>query len=99
MDKQADKMLGSHLPREVTKLVVRGNMPLVKAWRIHLGIPLGVAAEKSGLDAQVIAVMEKNENSLSEELKKVAHALGVEVDLLVDLDPSGELTEFLSFNS
>jgi hypothetical protein len=87
MDKQTEEKIISHLPREVTKLVIRGNMPLVKAWRIHLGIPLGVAAEKSGLHADVIAWMERNDNILSEELKKVAQALGVNVDLLVDLDP------------
>lgn len=62
-------------------------MPLLKAWRIHLGIPLGVAVEKSGLGADILADMERNENSLSEELKRAARALGVDVSLLVDVDP------------
>jgi hypothetical protein len=87
MNAQIEKVTPSDLPLQVTKLVVKGNMPLLKAWRIHLGIPLGVAAEKSGVNANILAGMERNENSLTEELKKVAQALGVNVDLLVDSNP------------
>lgn len=87
MEDQAENNIINHLPREVTRLVIRGNMPLLKAWRIHLDIPLEDAAEVSGLSAEIIASMEKNENFKSEELKRLALALGVEVDLLVDLDP------------
>jgi len=87
MENQPDGNYITHLPREVTKLVIRGNLPLLKAWRIYLGISLRDAAEKSGLDADFFSVMENNENMFSEELKKIAQALGVNVDLLVDIDP------------
>jgi len=87
MENQLDEIIITHLPREVTKLVIRGNMPLLKAWRIYLGISLRDAAEKSGLDTDFFAGMENKENMFSEELKKIAQTLGVDVDLLVDIDP------------
>jgi len=93
MDSQTEKIRFSHLPRQVTSLVIKGDMPLLKAWRIYLGMPLAETAEKSGLDAYIIADMERKDNLLSSDLRKIAQAMGVEVDLLVDIDPIKDLPD------
>lgn len=80
-------MIISHLPEDVVQLVVRGNISLLKAWRIHLNVKLADIAVKSGLDETTIEEMESKDNFFSEDLKKVAFALGVDVNLLVDIEP------------
>ena len=71
------------IPAEIVKRMLAGENP-VRLWRQHRGQSARDLAEKTGLSAAYISEIEtgKKDGSVS-AVKKIAQALGVEIDDLV----------------
>ena len=73
------------IPHEVVGLVIKKDINLAKAWRIHLGLTQAEVAKRAKISQAALSQMEKNENSLrSSTLKKLANAMGISVEQLRD---------------
>ena len=72
------------VPHEVVKIAVERDCSLVKAWRLHLGLSVEEVAEKAGLSVEDVRSLEESLNKPSEKLERIAKALGVSVEQLVD---------------
>lgn len=71
------------LPHEVVGLHVIQGMSLVRAWREHLGLTQDDVARRMGVSRPAYAQMEsKAARPRVATLKKIAEALGVELDQL-----------------
>ncbi|MBU0676174.1 MAG: helix-turn-helix domain-containing protein [Proteobacteria bacterium] len=71
-------------PNEVVKANVRGET-LVKAWRGYFKLTQKELAEKAGMKQSALARLENgNSNPRKATLKKIAEALGIELDQLFD---------------
>ena len=73
------------IPHEVVELVIRQNMPLVRAWRLYKDITIEEVAQISDLKTYEIEELEAADNQLSSKLEKVASGLKLDVEQLVDL--------------
>ncbi len=72
------------IPHEVVGLAVENDWPLLKAWRKYLGLTQKELAERAGVSLSVVSRMERSFNRRSETLKKLADAMGLSVEQLVD---------------
>ncbi len=71
-------------PNEVVKANVRGET-LVKAWREYFKLTQKELGEKSGMKQSALARLENgNSKPRKSTLKKIAEALGIELDQLID---------------
>lgn len=71
-------------PNEVVKANVRGDS-LIKAWREYLNLTQAELASKAGMKQSALARLETNTtNPRKSTLLKLAEALGVTVDQLID---------------
>jgi predicted transcriptional regulator len=71
-------------PHEVVKANVRGET-LVKAWREYFELTQKELAEKAGMKQSALARLENgNFKPRKSTLKKIAQALGIELDQLID---------------
>ncbi|MEW6521375.1 MAG: helix-turn-helix domain-containing protein [Thermodesulfobacteriota bacterium] len=71
-------------PNEVVKANVRGET-LVKAWREYFKLTQKELAEKSGMKQSALARLESgNSKPRKSTLKKIADALKIELDQLID---------------
>ena len=76
-------LLRATLPHEVVEANVLHHVPIIKAWREHLGMTQEQLAEKSGMKQSALARLESgNGKPRSSTLAKLAAALGVRSDLL-----------------
>jgi transcriptional regulator with XRE-family HTH domain len=73
------------IPQDVALMVVRGNMPLVKAWRIRLNMTVEEIAAAAGMLPDEVSGFEKRENVFSSPLLNVARAMNLDVDQIVDI--------------
>ncbi|MHB8810354.1 MAG: helix-turn-helix domain-containing protein [Desulfobulbaceae bacterium] len=73
------------IPQDVALMVVRGNMPLVKAWRLRLNMTVEEIAAAAGLLPDDVTGFEKKENSYSFHLMNVARAMNLDIDQIVDI--------------
>lgn len=74
---------GERIPHELVKKIVGGENR-VKVWREFRGLTQKELAEKTGTAQPFIAQMEKGErNGTGKTLKKIAEALGLDVDILI----------------
>lgn len=74
-----------YLPDEVVRLSTLEGRSLVRAWREHLGLTQCEVAARLGVSQSAYAQMERPAaNLLHATLKKLAAALGVEVEQLAD---------------
>lgn len=71
------------IPAEIVNRILAGESP-VRVWRQHRGLSARDVAEKTALSAAYISEIEtgKKDGSVS-AMKKIAEALGVEIDDLV----------------
>ena len=71
------------IPAEIVKRLLAGENP-IRLWRRHRSLSARDLAEKTGLSAAYISEIEtgKKDGSVS-AMKKIAQALGVEIDDLV----------------
>ena len=71
-------------PNEVVKANVRGKT-LIKAWREYFGLTQHALAEKAGMKQSALARIENGHSTPRETtLQKIAKALGVELEQLID---------------
>lgn len=70
-------------PNDVVKANVRGDS-LIKAWREHFGLTQTDLAEKAGMKQSALARLEKAGNPRTSTLKKLAEALNITVEQLID---------------
>lgn len=73
------------IPKDVALMVVRENMPLVKAWRIRLNMTVEEIAAAAGMLPDEVVGFEKRENIYSHQLLNVARAMNLDVDQIVDI--------------
>jgi predicted transcriptional regulator len=73
------------VPREVAEKAILEDMPLIKAWRLHLGLTQKEVAKKAGITQAALSQMERAENTnRTATLEKLALALGVSVAQVQD---------------
>ena len=71
-------------PNEVVKANVRGDS-LIKAWREYLNLTQAELASKAGMKQSALARLETNTaNPRKSTLLKLAEAMGITVDQLID---------------
>lgn len=72
------------VPHEVVGMVVKNNWNLVKAWRKYLRISQKDLASKAGVSQSAISQMERSCNLRDATIEKLAAALGIDPELLID---------------
>ena len=73
------------IPHEVVELVIKKNVNLVRAWRMHLGLTQNEVAKRVGITQAALSQMERTYNEHhTATLKKLADAMGILVDQLTD---------------
>jgi DNA-binding XRE family transcriptional regulator len=72
------------IPHEVVGMLVEKEWNLVKAWRKYLGISQKVLAKKAGISQPALSQMERSDNLRDTTLEKLALAMGLKPELLVD---------------
>lgn len=71
------------LPHEVVVMHIQDQMPLIRAWREHLGLSQREVAGRMGISQAAYAKMEKpGATARVVTLKKIAAAMGVEWEQL-----------------
>lgn len=81
---EGDKALSTGIPQEVVEAHVLSDVPMIRAWREHIGITQGELAARMGVSQAAVAKLEKpNAKSRVATLKKVAEALGISLTQLV----------------
>ncbi len=72
------------IPHEVVGLGIENGWNLVKAWRKHLGLSQKELAKRAGISQPALSQMERSDNLRDRTLEKMAVAMGLAVDHLVD---------------
>jgi ribosome-binding protein aMBF1 (putative translation factor) len=68
------------IPQAVVEANVLRDVPLVRAWREHLGLTQETVAERAGMKQPALARLERGESRpRTATLKRLAEALGVTV--------------------
>jgi len=73
------------VPQEVAEKAILNEMPLIKAWRLHLKLTQKEVAEKAGITQAALSQMERAENTnRTATLEKLAAAMGLDVEQVKD---------------
>lgn len=73
------------VPHEVAEKAILEDMPLIKAWRIHLGLTQNDVAKKAGITQGALSQMERAENSnRTTTLEKLSVAMGLSIEQVRD---------------
>jgi len=72
------------IPHEVVGFVVKNGWNLLKAWRKYLGLTQKELAERAGITQSALSQLEKRKNHRTETLEKLAKAMGLNVEQLID---------------
>lgn len=72
------------IPHEVVGLVVENGWNLLKAWRKYLGMSQKELAAMAGISQPALSQMERANNPRSATLEKLAMAMGIDKELLID---------------
>ena len=72
------------IPHEVAGLVIEKGWNLAKAWKKYLGMSQKELAKKIGISQPALSRMECGDNLRDVELEKLAQALGLTPEQLVD---------------
>ena len=73
------------VPQEVAEKAILDDMPLIKAWRLYLGLSQKDVAKKAGISQAALSQMERAENpNRTSTLIKLAAAMGLSVEQLRD---------------
>jgi DNA-binding Xre family transcriptional regulator len=72
------------IPHVVVGLVIKNNWPLVKAWRKHLKMSQKSLAAKAGISQPALSQMENSNNLRSSTLDKLANAMDIAPEQLID---------------
>ncbi|MCA1784702.1 MAG: helix-turn-helix domain-containing protein [Desulfotignum sp.] len=80
-----EKIESDSVPREVAEKAILEDMPMIKAWRLHLGLTQKEVAKKAGITQAALSQMERAENTnRNVTLEKLALAMGVSVGQVQD---------------
>jgi transcriptional regulator with XRE-family HTH domain len=72
------------IPFEVTSAILDGASP-IRAWREHRGLSQGALADAAGIEPARLAQLETGRRkAATDELPRLAQALGVQADDLTD---------------
>jgi ribosome-binding protein aMBF1 (putative translation factor) len=75
---EGDKALATGIPQKVVEAHILSDVPMIRAWREHIGITQGELAARMGVSQAAVAKLEKPDaKPRSATLKKVAEALGI----------------------
>ena len=75
---EGDKARACGIPQEIVEAHVLRDVPMIKAWREHIGITQGELAARMGVSQAAVAKLEKPDAKPREvTLKKIADALGI----------------------
>jgi DNA-binding XRE family transcriptional regulator len=75
---EGDKALSTGIPQGVVEAHVLSHIPMIRAWREHIGITQGELAARMGVSQAAVAKLEKPDaKPRGATLKKVAEALGI----------------------
>ena len=70
--------LATGIPQTVVEVHILSDVPMITAWREHIGITQGELAARMGVSQAAVAKLEKpTANPRDATLKKVAEALGI----------------------
>jgi len=72
------------IPHEVVGLVIDKGWNLAKAWRKYLGMSQKELAKKAGISQPALSQMERSDNLRDTTLEKLAKAMELRPDQLVD---------------
>jgi DNA-binding XRE family transcriptional regulator len=73
------------VPQKVAERAILNDMPLIKSWRLHLGLTQKEVAQKAGISQAALSQMERAENpNRTATLEKLAVALGLSVEQVRD---------------
>ncbi len=72
------------IPHEVVGLMVKNDWNLLKAWRKHLNLSQKELAARAGISQPALSQMENSDNLRTRTVEKLAQALGISPDQLVD---------------
>ena len=73
------------IPHEVVGMVIKNGWNLLKAWRKHLGLTQTEVARRAGISQSALSQMERSDKLRSETLEKLAKALGLNIEQLIDI--------------
>lgn len=75
---EGDKASATGIPQAVVEAHVLRDVPMIRAWREHIGITQGELAARMGVSQAAVAKLEKPDaKPRGATLKKVAEALGI----------------------
>jgi len=75
---EGDRAHATGIPQAVVEAHVLCDVPMIRAWREHIGITQGELASRMGVSQAAVAKLEKPEaKPRGATLKKVADALGI----------------------
>jgi len=75
---EGDKSRATGIPQAVVEAHVLRDVPIIRAWREHIGITQGELAARMGVSQAAVAKLEKPDaKPRGATLKKVAEALGI----------------------
>lgn len=75
---EGDRAKASGVPQSVVEAHVLRDVPLIRAWREHLGLTQGELAERMGVSQAAVAKLERPDaKPRGATLNKVAAALGI----------------------
>ena len=76
---------GVWIPFEVVKANALNGIPLLRAWREHLGLTQREVAERSGMNQTAYAEFERPDaRPRHATLRKIADAMGLKVEQIAD---------------
>ena len=73
------------IPHDVAIMVIRQDMPLVKAWRFYKGLTVDEVADLAGLMTEEVLELEAGDNKRSYCLEKIAQGLNLNMEQIIDL--------------
>ncbi len=75
---EGDKARATGIPQAVVEAHVLNDVPMIRAWREHIGITQGELADRMGVSQAAVAKLEKpGAKPRAATFKKVAEALGI----------------------
>ena len=72
------------IPHEVVGILLEKDCNLVKAWRKFLGMSQNELAQKAGISQPALSQIERSKNLRSATLKKLADAMNINPEQLLD---------------
>ena len=80
-----EEEINDTVPQEVAERAILEDMPLLKAWRLHLGLTQKKVAQRAGISQSALSQMERTENpNRTATLEKLAKAMDLSPEQLRD---------------